>query len=207
CDQPPRERQQRLVGGSNLVEVAVAAHERQQLGEVRLGDALDRQGESSSRSSPTVRPGGKVASFSSASSTPGTNASRENVSCRMVSSWPSPPSKTSWCATSPGSRTEWIGGSPGRRSAVARAVPDGASFLPSWWSSTISARGRYSAAASANLVISTAPIAKFGTTSSCSERSNASASSCSSSAPASPLVPTIAGTPCSRAPRAFPAAA
>jgi hypothetical protein len=51
-----------VIGGCNLVEVAVGAHERQQLGEVSFGDALDRQGESSSRSSPIVRPGGRVAS-------------------------------------------------------------------------------------------------------------------------------------------------
>ena len=37
---------------------------------------------------PTVRPGGSAGSFSSASSTPGTNASREIVSWRIVSSWP-----------------------------------------------------------------------------------------------------------------------
>ena len=55
-----------------------------------------------------MRPGGRPGSRSSASSTPGTYASRENASCRIVSSWPSPASSTSWCATRPGRRIEWI---------------------------------------------------------------------------------------------------
>src|SRR3954447_2887320 len=40
-DQRAREREQRLVGGRHLVEVAIAAHERQQRLEVRLADARD----------------------------------------------------------------------------------------------------------------------------------------------------------------------
>ena len=66
--------------------------------------------------------------------------SREG-SWRIVNSWPSPPNSTSWCATRPGSRTECTG-TPPSASAVALAVPEGASFLPSPCSSTISARGR-----------------------------------------------------------------
>ena len=62
----------------------------------------------------------------------------------------------------PGSLTEWIGTSPPIRSAVAFAVPDGASTFVTGWSSMISADGNDSAAASANRIISTAPSAKFG---------------------------------------------
>ena len=57
-----------------------------------------------------MRPAGSDGSLSRASSTPGTYASREYASCRIVSNCPSPPNSTSWCATRPGSRTEWIGG-------------------------------------------------------------------------------------------------
>ena len=73
-----------------------------------------------SASSPTVSPGGSSCSFSSASSTPGTNASREVVSWRIVSVSPIPPKTTSWWATRPGRRTEWIGGlgSHARRSRL-----------------------------------------------------------------------------------------
>src|SRR2546423_1292688 len=126
---------------------------------------------------------GSVGSFSSASSAPGTNASREVVSCRIVSNWPSPPSKTSWCATRPGSRTEWIGGSPGRSAAVALAVPEGASRFVSAWSSTISARGRDCAASAPNRLISTAPTAQLGATKSATPRPPASPSSDSRSQP------------------------
>ena len=48
------------------------------------------------------------------------------------------------------------------RSAVSIAVPDGASIFWSWCSSMISAVSKYGAASSANRIISTAPIAKFG---------------------------------------------
>ena len=116
----------------------------------------------SSASSPTVSPGGSERTASSARSTPGTNASREVVSCRIVSVSPGPPRITSWWATRPGSRTEWIGTEPPIRAAVAFAVPDGASSFVSAWSSTISARGNARAASSANRIIRTAPTAKFG---------------------------------------------
>ena len=69
---------------------------------------------------PTVSPAGGRAGARGASRTPGTYASRENASWRIVSSCPCPPSSTSWCATRPGSRTEWIGGS---RRAAARPSP------------------------------------------------------------------------------------
>ena len=113
-------------------------------------------------SRPTVRPGGSVRTASRARSTPGTNASREVVSWRIVSVSPGPPRITSWCATRPGSRTEWMGTSPPIRAEVAFAVPDGASSFVSAWSSTISARGSERAASSAKRIISTAPTAKFG---------------------------------------------
>ena len=50
----------------------------------------------SSASSPTVTPGGSPATLEIASSTPGTNASRELVSWRIVSVSPRPPRITSW---------------------------------------------------------------------------------------------------------------
>ena len=49
------------------------------------------------------------------------------------------------------------------RSAVAMAVPDGASTFSSWWSSMISAVSKNGAASSAKRIISTALIAKLGT--------------------------------------------
>jgi len=50
------------------------------------------------------------------------------------------------------------------RSAVARAVPEGASSFPSWWSSTISAAGNTRAAMAAKRWRRTAPMAKLGAT-------------------------------------------
>src|ERR671923_1409165 len=47
-------------------------------------------------SRPTVKPGGRSPRRSSASSTPGTYASRERASWRIVSSWPDAPRRTSW---------------------------------------------------------------------------------------------------------------
>src|SRR4029077_10704406 len=94
--------------------------------------AVDGTHRSASR--PTVNPGGSDGSRSSASRTPGTNASREKMSWRIVSSSPGPPRSTSWWAISPGRRTEWIGGSPPIAAAVAFAVPEGASTFVSWWS-------------------------------------------------------------------------
>src|SRR5437588_2694309 len=127
------------------------AHPRERAPEVGalFSGGSDRLGGARSHriaSSPSVSPGGRVGSFSRASRTPGTNASREVVSCRIVSTWPRPPRSTSWWATRPGRRTEWIGGSPGRSAAVAFAVPEGASRFVSAGSSTISARGRGRAA-------------------------------------------------------------
>ena len=60
------------------------------------------------------------------------------------------------------------------RSAVAIAVPEGASIFSSWCSSMISAVSKYGAASSAKRIISTALIAKLGTMtafdSACSKR-------------------------------------
>ena len=61
-----------------------------------------------------------------------------------------------------GRRTEWMATSPPIDSAVALAVPDGASTFASLCASTISARGRCLAASAAKRIISTAPRAKFG---------------------------------------------
>src|SRR4051794_1127030 len=139
-------------------------HVRAQQRELHLPDAqrLLAQPGQSSASRPTVSPGGSERTRSTASSTPGTKASREVVSCLIVSSSPVPPSSTSWWATSPGSRTEWIGTWPTSRSAVALAVPDGVSTFVGGCSSTISACGKCADACSAKRIISTAPIAKFG---------------------------------------------
>src|SRR6266511_4348880 len=177
-----------------VVEVAVRADQRQQLGEIGTRHPRDRY--QSNASKPTVRPGGRPRSFSSASITPGTNASRENVSWRIVNSCPSPPKSTSWCARSPGSRTEWIAGSPPSSSAVAFAVPDGASFFASLWSSTISARGINAAASRAKRIIKTAPSAKFGAW---KHPTPASRASSSMRAWSKPVVPMTQGSPGSTA--------
>src|SRR3954452_19667768 len=129
-----------------------------------------------------------------ASSTPGAKAARELVSWRIVSVSPVPPRITSWCATSPGSRTLWMGTSPAMRAAVASEVPDGASFLVSACSSTISAAGRWRLACSANCIISTAPIAKLAAWNSCTPAAAACAPSSSSRSGASPEVPNTSGT-------------
>src|SRR5581483_7578713 len=169
-------------------------------------DAADPEpvGDQSSRSRPTVTPGGSSPSLASASSTPGTNASREVVSWRIVSVWPRPPRITSWWATSPGSRTEWIGTSPAIAAAVAFAVPDGASSFVSWWSSTISARSRCRDASAAKRIISTAPIAKFGATKTGSPAARAGPSTAAGS---QPVVPTTQGSPASSARSTFGTAA
>ncbi len=109
-----------------------------------------------------MSPAGSSASFASASSTPGTKASRELVSCRIASVSPGAPKTTSWWASSPGRRTEWIGTSPPSIAAVARAVPDGASSFEAWWYSTISTAPKCSPASRAKRIISTAPSAKLG---------------------------------------------
>jgi len=75
---------------------------------------------------------------------------------------------------------------------MAFAVPDGASFLASLWSSMISARGMCRAASSAKRIISTAPSAKFGAWKHASPRSRASASTLLWS---KPDVPITHGTP------------
>ena len=138
----------------------------------------------------------------------------------MVRVWPVVPSSTSWCATSPRIRTEWMGippaPSPPRapsstvfvvgsgahcddasaiRSAVAIAVPDGASTLSSWWSSMISAVSKYGAASSANFIMSTALIAKFGMIAALAVELSNRAASFSTSSSENPLVPTTACTP------------
>ena len=79
------------------------------------------------------------------------------------------------------------------RSAVATAVPDGASILPSWWVSTISAVSNHGAANSANRIISTAPMAKLGATKQLLVLKT-SRNAARSSSPR-PLVPTTACTP------------
>jgi hypothetical protein len=74
-----------LVRRRHLVEVAVAAQERQQLGEVAArtrGDLV-----TAACSSPTVSPAAGRQPLER-EQTPGTNASRENVSWRIVSSCP-----------------------------------------------------------------------------------------------------------------------
>ena len=130
----------------------------------RRRQVAERELDHSSASRPTVSPGGRPRTRSSASSTPGTNASREVVSWRIVRVSPGPPRMTSWCATRPGRRTEWIGTSPPMRAAVALAVPDGASSFVSACSSMISASGNERAASAAKRIIRTAPSAKFGAT-------------------------------------------
>ena len=97
-----------------------------------------------------------------ASSTPGMKLVRSVVTWRIESVWATSPRMTSWSATRPGRRTEWIGTSPSIISAVRAAVPEGASSLPGWCSSTISARSMIFDASAAKRIISTAPIAKLG---------------------------------------------
>ena len=96
----------------------------------------------------------------------------------------------------PGRRTEWIGGSPPIAAAVAFAVPEGASTFVSWWSSTISARGRCAAASAAKRIISTAPRAKFGAWNTGRPAARARSPTSLRSAP---LVPTTHGTPAATA--------
>ena len=83
-------------------------------------------------------------------------------------------------------------------SAVRVAVPLGASTLSGWCSSTISTDSKYGAALAANRIISTAPMEKFGATSTRTSGRSASqlrgpASSRSSS---KPVVPTTTSMPC-----------
>ena len=80
------------------------------------------------------------------------------------------------------------------RFAVATAVPDGASILPSWCSSMISALSKYGAANSAKRIISTALIAKLGTMMQLLPLNSDRKASMSASL--KPVVPTTACTPC-----------
>ncbi len=149
-------------------------------------------------SRPTVSPG-RSATARTAMITPGMKLSRESESWRMVSVSPTPPRITSWCATSPGRRTEWIGTSPSIRPAVRRAVPEGASSLPSWCSSTISARGMWRDASAAKRIISTAPTAKLGAITALAAPASASARSSSTCSGVRPVVPMTACTPAASA--------
>src|SRR5665213_333922 len=109
----------------------------------------------------------------------------------MVRLCPVVPRRTSWCATKPARRTECsctppddlaprapcivslvVGSAPSNpapaallassiAAAVATAVPEGASTLCSWWSSTISMLSKNGAAIAARRIINTAEIAKF----------------------------------------------
>ena len=121
----------------------------------------------------------------------------------MVSVSPSPPRITSWCATSPGRRTEWIGTSPSIRPAVRSAVPEGASSLPSWCSSMISARAMWRDASAAKRIISTAPTAKLGAITALAGPASASARSSSTCSAVRPVVPMTACTPAASAARAL----
>ena len=85
--------------------------------------------------------------------------------------------------------------------AVSIAVPDGASTFWSWWSSMISAVSNHGAASSANRIISTAPMAKFG-----AMRQLLLVNvlrKASRSASVKPVVPTTAWMPCSAAKARF----
>ena len=125
---------------------------------------------------------------------------RSIESWRSESVWPSPPKITSWWATRPGSRTEWIGWwtlppAASISSSVRLAVPEGASSLRSWCSSTISHSGMCGAIVCATSISSTAPIAKLGATKQLALEASAAARAASRS---KPVVPTTAWTPASR---------
>ena len=79
------------------------------------------------------------------------------------------------------------------RRAVIIAVPDGASALPSWCSSMISAVSKKGAASSAKRIISTAPMAKLGAMRQL-DRVKASRRE-ATSASVKPVVPTTVCTP------------
>jgi hypothetical protein len=82
------------------------------------------------------------------------------------------------------------------RSAVASAVPDGASTLRSWWYSMISAVSKNGAASSAKRIISTAEIAKFGAIRQWAGPSPNAERNASRSSSVNPVVPTTAWMPC-----------
>ena len=77
-------------------------------------------------------------------------------------------------------------------SRVRFAVPEGASSLRSWWSSTISHSGMCGAIVCATSISSTAPIAKLGATKQLALDASAAARAASRS---KPVVPTTAWTP------------
>src|SRR3984885_8750994 len=141
-----------------------------------------------------------------AATMPGPNNSRASESCRSVSVSPVPPKMVSWCATSPGKRTLWIGGSGAPaswvRRAVSFAVPLGAPRLPSWCSSTISARGNTRAACAAKRIISTAPNEKFGTNIAGTPASSQRSPSTTRSSSVQPVAPITTGIPASTDARA-----
>src|SRR3954454_22353099 len=164
------------------------------------GTRGDHGNQKSSLSRPTTGVSVSSPTRRQARMTPGMNDVRSVVSWRMVSVCASSPRTTSWLATTPGSRTEWIGTSPFISSAVRLAVPLGASSLPGWWYSTISACCRWREASAANFIMRTAPIAKFGAKKRLAEPTPRSAST------SHPVVPTTAWTPASSAARALASA-
>ena len=87
------------------------------------------------------------------------------------------------------------------RSTVSIAVPDGASTLRSWCSSITSAVSNHGAASSANRIISTAPMAKFGAMRQLLRVNRARKRSWS--AGVNPVVPTTAWRPWSAAQSRF----
>lgn len=144
-------------------------------------------------------------------------------SWRMVRVSPSAPSRTSWCASSPRSRTECtrtpstsaprapssavtVASGCGAQPASARAaaiscavrvaVPDGASTLFGWCSSTTSADSKKRAAAWENFIVRTAPMEKLGATSTPVPGEPASSVlSCARRSSVQPVVPTTAWMP------------
>src|SRR3954470_2149783 len=133
---------------------------------------------------------------------------RSIESWRIVSVWPTPPKITSSWATRPGRRIEWIGWwtwppAAAISSWVRFAVPEGASSLLSWWSSTISHSGMCLAIACEASISSTAPIAKLGATKQLACADSAAARAASRS---KPVVPTTAWTPACRQVRTFSSA-
>src|SRR4051812_33375592 len=166
---------------------------------------------------PTVRPGCLPISRT-ASRTPGMNEARSYESWRRVRVSPAAPMSTSWWATRPVSRTACTGtpstsaprapgsssvvasGDGGRpaarraaatRRAVRTAVPDGASTLLGWCSSTTSTDGKNRAASCANFMSRTAPMPKLGAmTTPTSGLGRSHSATVASLASSKPVVPT-----------------
>ena len=82
--------------------------------------------------------------------------------------------------------------------AVRAAVPDGASTLPAWCSSTTSTESKNRAACRANCIMSTAPTPKLGATSTCPGVASSHPRRVAKRASSKPLVPTTAAMPASR---------